>query len=60
MAITPFSGTTTGGAMSEPIEPAETGEEHVEDIDVEEVPEPDEPDDGEIDPDDTYTEGPAE
>lgn len=32
-------------------------EEGVEEIDVPEVPEPDEPEDGEIDPDDTYTEG---
>lgn len=34
-------------------------EERVEEIDVPEVPEPDEPEDGEIDPDDTYTEGHA-
>lgn len=34
-------------------------EEGVEEIDVPEVPEPDEPVAGEIDPDDTYTEGDA-
>ena len=41
-------------------EPEPQDTEHVEQINVENVPEPATPEEGVIDPDDTYTEGPAE